>query len=180
MSTEYLLLEDVANLGRSGDVVTVKAGFARNFLIPKKKATVLDAQKARLQTRLREERVKRAATDLKEAEALASHLDGIVLTTFAKVDPDGHMYGSVAATDIVKLLAESSAEIEKGNVALKHPIKKIGVHDIELKLKEGVSVFLKLQIIPEGGTAASLTADAQASEDAEVEVEVSQEETSAE
>ncbi len=151
MKQNLLLLEDVDGLGRSGDVVTAKPGFIRNFLLPQKKAVIADKQTLKMQARLKEEREKRAAVDRKEAEELAAKFAELVLSTEVKIDPDGKMYGSVTTLDIARLLQENGYAIERKNVLLAHPIKTMGVHSIELKLKEGVPATFKLEVTPEGG-----------------------------
>lgn len=152
MPSKLLLLEDVDALGRKGEVVNVKSGYARNFLLPRGFGVIADKNALRMQARLKEEREKQAAVDRKESEALANSLEGVVLTTIVKVDHDGHMYGSVSALDIIHLLKEqNSLEIEKRFVQLNHPIKEIGVHPIKIKMKEGITAELTLKIVPEEG-----------------------------
>jgi large subunit ribosomal protein L9 len=146
MQNQLLLIEDVDDLGRSGDVVSVKPGYSRNFLLPKKKAVVADKFTLRMQAKLKDERLKRAEIDRKDAEELASKLDGMVLSIEVKVDPDGHMYGSVAAVDIVRLFEKEGIVLERRNVVLLQPIKTLGEHVIQLKLKEGVPATITLKI----------------------------------
>jgi large subunit ribosomal protein L9 len=146
MRNQLLLLEDVEDLGRSGDIVSVKPGYCRNFLLPQKKAVVADKYTLRMQTKLKEERSKRAETDRKEAEEMAKKIEGMVFSIEVKVDPDGHMYGSVSALDIVRLFEEKGIVIERRNVVLIHPIKTLGVHPINLKLKEGVPANITLKV----------------------------------
>jgi large subunit ribosomal protein L9 len=150
MQNQLLLLEDVEDLGRSGDVVSVKPGYSRNFLVPQKKAVVADTFTLRLQARLKSERAQRAVQDKAESEAMAEKVNGMVLTTEVKVDPDGHMYGSVAAVDIVRLFDEAGVKLERRNIVLVHPIKSLGSHAIHLKLKEGVPAQVTLNIVAEG------------------------------
>lgn len=150
MATELLLIEDVDSLGRSGDIVSVKPGFARNFLIPQKKALVLDANAKKMQMRLREERMKRAAVDRKESEDKAERMNGMVLSVAVKLDPEGHMYGSVSVLDILKLLSEKGIEMDKHSVRLPHSIKNAGDHTIDFRLKEGVKASIKLKVFGEG------------------------------
>lgn len=146
---QVLLLEDVETLGRSGDIVTVKPGYARNFLLPKKRAVVAEKHLVRLQEKLKEERAKKASGDKKESDALAKDLLTKVLKTQVKIDAEGHMYGSVTQADIVKLFKEQlNIEIERRNVVLAKPIKKMGEIEVELKLKEGVPAKIKLEITP--------------------------------
>jgi len=148
---QVLLLEDVDSLGRSGEIVTVKPGYARNFLLPKKRAVVAEKHLVRLQERLKEERAKKAATDKKESEALAKELVDKVLKTQVKIDAEGHMYGSVTQADIVKLFKEQlNIELDRRNIILPKPIKKIGEFEVELKLKEGVLAKVRLEIKPAG------------------------------
>jgi large subunit ribosomal protein L9 len=146
MQNQLLLLEDVEELGRSGDLVTVKPGYARNFLIPQKKAVVADNFTLRLRARLMEEREKQAIVDKKEAEELAGRYASLELSTEVKVDAEGRMYGSVAAVDIVKVCAKADLSIERKNVVLPHPIRELGIHNIQLKLKEGVIATFKLNV----------------------------------
>lgn len=150
MRNQLLLIEDVEDLGRSGDIVSVKPGYSRNFLLPKKKAVIADKFTLRMQAKLKAERAKQAEIDRGEAEELAKKIDGMVLTIEVKVDPDGHMYGSVSATDIIHLFEKEQVKLERRNIVLTHPIKTLGNHPIQLKLKEGVPAKITLQVVGEG------------------------------
>jgi len=150
MKNQLLLIEDVDDLGRSGDVVSVKPGYARNFLLPQKRAVVADKRTLRMQAKLKEERAKKAAVDKKDAEVLSEKINGMTLVIEVKVDPEGHMYGSVAAMDIVRLFGEQGFQLEKRNVVLPHLIKSLGVYDLNLKLKEGVPAAFVLKVVAEG------------------------------
>ncbi|MFZ4099734.1 MAG: 50S ribosomal protein L9 [Chlamydiia bacterium] len=147
---DLLLIDDVEFLGRTGDLVAVRPGYARNFLVPQKKAVRASKATLRLQVKLRAERQQLAAQDLADAQDLVKRLEGIELKTEVKVDPEGSMYGSVTATDIVQLLAAHSIEVEKRYIALVHPIKELGIHHVPLKLKEGVTAEVLLKVLPEG------------------------------
>lgn len=159
MDNQLLLLEDVGRLGRKGDIVKVKPGFARNFLLPQKKAIVATTGALRMRLKLQQEREKQALKDKVEADALAKVIEGKILKTEVKVDPAGHMYGSVSAQDIVKLFEEQGVVIERNYVNLVHPIKMTGEHKVELRFKEDVVTFFLLHIIPEGQTLAVKTAE---------------------
>lgn len=151
MATKLLLIEDVDDLGRSGDIVSVKEGYARNFLLPKKFGIFADKNALRRQAELQEARRKKAVADKAESDELAKALEVLVLSAEVKVDPEGHMYGSVTHQDILKLLHEQHGiELEKKFIVQKQPIKQTGTHRIELKLKEGVPAFFTLKINPEG------------------------------
>lgn len=150
MQNQLLLLQDVDELGRSGDLVRVKPGYARNFLLPQKKAVVADKFTLRMQAKLKAERAQLAEVDRKESEDIAAKITGMVLAVEVKVDPDGHMYGSVSATDIVRLFEKEGINLEKRNIVLPQPIKTLGVHPIHLKLKEGVPAQVTLKVNGEG------------------------------
>ncbi len=149
MKQQYLLISDVEDIGRSGEVISVKPGFARNFLLPNQKAVPANNHTLRMQARLKEERSKQADVDRREAEALAAKLNGLTLTTTVKVDPEGNMYGSVGYSDIVELFAKEGFQMDRRNIGLNKPIKVIGAHPLTLKLKEGVSCAYTLNIVGE-------------------------------
>lgn len=150
MKNQLLLLEDVDGVGRSGDIVSVKPGFARNFLIPKQKAVVAQKHLVRLQERLREERAKKAVVDKADALELAKKLEGQTLSIEMKFDAEGHMYGSVTAHDVAALFKDQlGIELDKKNVLIPKGIKEKGTHKVELRLKEGIPAAVILQIIPE-------------------------------
>jgi len=146
MQNQLLLLSDVENVGRTGDVVKVRPGFARNFLLPQKKAVVADKYTLKLQAKLQQERAEQSKADTQQALVLAERFQSMQLSMVVKVDPDGHMYGSVAATDIVKLLEKEGIPLERKNIVLPQPIREIGIHQVQLKLKEGVPAVFTLDI----------------------------------
>ena len=150
MMMKVLLLDDVEDLGRKGEVFQVRPGYAFNYLIPQQLAIIADKAALKKQARLREERRVKAEQDKKEAETLALQLQGETIETTAKVDHEGHMYGSVSQLDIVQLLKlKTGISLEKKMVHLKHPIKEVGVNAIPIRLKEGVEVEITLKIVPE-------------------------------
>lgn len=150
MAAKLLLIDDVEALGRSGDIVTVRPGYARNFLLPQGLAMIADKNTIRMQAKLQEERKQKAIVDKKESEELAARIEGLAITTTVKVDHDGHMYGSVTNADIAHLIQEQSGiTVEKRSIQLKHAIKTVGEHTINIKLKEGVTTSIKLTVAPE-------------------------------
>lgn len=141
MSQKLLLIEDVDTLGRSGDVVSVRPGYARNFLLPNRLAVVANKEALRRQAKLQETRKAKALADKQEAEAVKAKLEDLSIEKVVKVDHEGHMYGSVSSQDIVDLIRKASGvQLEKRSVQLAHPIKRTGSHNISLKLKEEVIV----------------------------------------
>lgn len=150
MPNKLLLLQDIEGLGRAGEVVPVRPGHARNFLLPQKFAVIADAHALRMQARLQEERRQRAAIDKRESEAMAEQIQALTLTTEVKIDQEGHMYGSVSAVDIMHLLKEKAGiALEKRSIQLPHSLKEVGVYTIKLKLKEGILSEFTLKIVPE-------------------------------
>ncbi len=151
MSMKLLLIQDVESLGRKGNIVSVREGYARNFLLPKKFAMIADKNTLRMRERLEAERAAQAAVDHKESEALAKNFEGKMVTTFVKVDHDGHMYGSVASQDVVQLIKEQlNIDLEKRSINMKHHLKATGTHPVEIKLKEGVKASINVRILAEG------------------------------
>lgn len=151
MKQKLLLLDDVTDLGRSGEIVEVRPGYARNYLLPQKFAIVANRNTIRKQQRLQEERAKKTEIDRKDSDELAQKIKNKLFTIEVKVDPEGHLYGSVAAADISDLLQKEGFPVEKKNVPLPKAIKKLGEYPLILKLKEGVTANIKLKIMSEGG-----------------------------
>lgn len=152
MANKLLLMKDVDDLGRSGDIVSVKPGFARNFLLPQGFAVLADKRALKMQAQLQEARRLRAVEDKKESEEFAVAIEGVTITTFVKVDQEGHMYGSVSAHDVAELLSQQiSRVVEKKAIqnSLKHPIKETGVFPLTAKLKEGITASFTLKVVPE-------------------------------
>ena len=156
MKQQLLLLEDVDALGKKGELVSAKPGYVRNFLLPKRLAVVASPNTLRKQERLRSERAKQAIIDRQESEELAKQIESVPLEIKVKVDPEGHMYGSVSAADIALIFQERGLPVERKNVMLTKPIKETGIKEISIKLKEGINVATKVSIIPEGINVAGL------------------------
>lgn len=150
MKQQLLLLEDVEALGKKGEIVSAKPGYVRNFLLPQKFAVIASPNTLRKQERLRAERAKQAIIDRKESEELVIQIEATSLEIRVKVDPEGHMYGSVSAADIAQLFQERGLPVDKKSILVPKPIKVTGLHKISLKLKEGVMASVQLAIIPEG------------------------------
>ena len=149
MGNQLLLIEDVEDLGKKGEIVAVKPGYARNFLLPQQKAVIADKYTLRLQARLLEERAKQAVVDKKEAEGLAERINGMQLSIEVKVDAEGHMYGSVSVADILRLFEKEGIVLTRRSVLLAQPIKALGQATLNLKLKEGVPASCTLHVIRE-------------------------------
>ena len=148
MSIEILLLSDVANLGKAGDVVKVAPGYARNYLLPKDLAApVTNAALKRLE-KLRKERAELARIQLVEAKDKAAKLANISVTIREKSTDGQSLYGSVHAADIIKALdADNKIALDKSQIVLPEPIKTIGQFDVEVKLHAEVTATLKVWVV---------------------------------
>jgi large subunit ribosomal protein L9 len=137
---QVILLERVEKLGTIGDVVTVKDGFARNFLLPRKKALRANEANRKVFEASRERLEAENASRRTDAEKEAKTLDGVSVTLIRQASNTGQLYGSVAVRDIVEALVAEGHKVNKGQVVLAKPIKSIGVHDVRVALHPEVAV----------------------------------------
>ncbi len=143
---DIILLERVAKLGQMGDVVSVKEGYARNFLLPQKKALraseanvkAFEAQKAQLEARNLETR--------KEAQDLAARLDGKQFVLIRSAADSGALYGSVSTRDAADAAREDGFDIDRKQIVLSNPIKELGLHDVHVRLHPEVEATIKLNV----------------------------------
>ena len=143
---DVILLERVEKLGAIGDVVTVKDGFARNFLLPRKKALraneankkVFEANRARIEA----ENANRRA----EAEVESKTFDNATVTLIRQASNVGQLYGSVAVRDLVEALVADGHKVNKSQIVLDRPIKAIGVYDVRVALHPEVAVTVKVNV----------------------------------
>ncbi|HEX5109261.1 MAG TPA: 50S ribosomal protein L9 [Vicinamibacterales bacterium] len=147
---EVILREHVDNLGRRGEVVKVAAGYARNYLLPRKLA--LPATEGNKQHVARERRIMEAreAEEKSKAEAIAARLGSVPVTIARRVGETDQLYGSVTAGDISEFLKTKGFDVDKRKLILPEPIKTLGDHDVPLKLHREVTVALKVQVVKEG------------------------------
>jgi len=147
---DVILLQKVENLGGLGDVVAVKAGYGRNFLVPTGRAVpATAANMAELEER-RAELEKAAADSLKAAEKRKAKLDGMAVTIPCKAGDEGRLFGSVGTADIAKAVTEAGAELDKQEVRLPEgPFRAIGEFDVVVHLHSDVDATLKLTVAAE-------------------------------
>ena len=144
---EIILMEKVVNLGQLGDIVKVKDGYARNFLIPQGKAKrATSANKAQFEARRAELEAQQAAL-LAQAQARATKLEGLVLAITQKAGVDGRLFGSVGSNDVVEALAAQGIEAAKTEVRLPNgPLKVVGEHQVTLALHTDVIATLTVAV----------------------------------
>ena len=143
---EVILLERVEKLGAIGDVVKVKDGFARNFLLPNKKALRANESNRKLFETNRSKIEADNAERRSEAEKSATGVDGKTVQLIRQASNTGQLYGSVSARDIVEALEGEGAKVTKSQVILNRPIKTIGVHEVKIALHPEVSVTVKVNV----------------------------------
>lgn len=147
---QIILLEKVVNLGNLGDVVKVKDGYARNYLIPQGKAKrATEANLAQFEKR-RAELEKSQAEALEAAQAAAGRLEGLMLQITAKAGVDGRLFGSVTNHDIVEALAAQGHEVEKGSVRMPEgPLKQVGDYPLVVALHTDVHATITVSVLGE-------------------------------
>ena len=143
---EVILLERVEKLGAIGDVVTVKNGFARNYLLPNKKALRANESNKKLFEANRAKIEADNATRRTDAEAASKGIDGKTVQLIRQASNTGQLYGSVSARDIVEALDADGAKVTKSQIVLDRPIKAIGVHEVRVALHPEVSVTVKVNV----------------------------------
>ena len=148
---EVILLEKVQRLGGLGDKVSVKAGYARNFLIPKGIAVAATPKNVVEFEARREELERREAEALAAAGNRAAGLDGVEITVFRKAGESGRLFGSVGAADVALALTESGHEISRQEVRMPDgdTIRQVGEYDVTIHVSAGVDASIRLKVEPE-------------------------------
>jgi large subunit ribosomal protein L9 len=145
---QIILLEKIANVGNLGDVVKVKDGYARNFLIPQGKAKRATPENLKVIEARRAELEKAAGDKLAAAQALAGKMEGSVLRITQKAGVDGRLFGSVTNADIVEALKAQGVEVEKAMVRMPSgPLKQVGDHPVSVALHTDVSANITVTVV---------------------------------
>jgi large subunit ribosomal protein L9 len=143
---QIILQEDVDKLGHRGDVVTVKPGYARNFLLPQKLAVEATAGNLKAIERIRTSLAKKTATELEAAQKQAELLNGVGVKFTRKTGENDQMFGSVTSADVAEALAAQGFKIDKRQVQLGEPIKIIGESDVTIKVFRDVTAQIKVTV----------------------------------
>jgi len=146
---KLILREDIRGLGDAGDVVSVKPGYARNFLVPHGKATV--ASEARIQELEHHRRAiaEKVAKDLKDLRATKDRLEQLELQVAAKAGEEGKLFGSVTVIQVAELLAEKGYAVDRRKIQLGDSIKELGEHSVPVQLHRDVTATVKLIVTAE-------------------------------
>ena len=154
---EVILIDDVFELGRRGDVVKVASGYGRNFLIPKKLAVPATPGNLKMVEQQRVALAKREAKDRGEAEILAAELGQIHIVVSRKAGDTGVLFGSVTSKDLTDVLAANGITLDRRKILLHQPIKSIGNYTVEVRPHSDVDASLLLSVFPEAGEQISKT-----------------------
>ena len=147
---KVILTEEIRGLGTRGDVVNVKDGYARNFLLPKNLAR--EATPGNLKN-IEQERKKWALLAEQEksaAQKAADSVKGTRITIQKRVGENGHLFGSVTANEIADALEAKGIQVDKRRIELAHPIKDAGLHDVEVRLHRDVTAQIQVEVVPLG------------------------------
>jgi large subunit ribosomal protein L9 len=167
-TTEVILTEKVAHLGAEADVVKVKRGYARNFLIPRGKAMEVNPTALKRLNLLKTKRAEREAKELNESEELARRINKLKINMELETGEQGKAFGSITAADIAeKLKGElgGKTEVDRHRIHLEKPIKEAGAHEVQIKLHADVVAKLTVNVRAKGSAEAAEAAKAEAAEE---------------
>lgn len=146
---EIILKEDVVNLGYKNDIVNVKAGYGRNFLIPTGKAVIASPSAKKMLAEELKQRAHKLEKIKKDAEAVAAKLEGVALTIATKVSSTGTIFGSVTNIQIADELSKLGHEIDRKIIVVKDAVKEVGSYKAVVKLHKEVSVEIPFEVVAE-------------------------------
>ncbi len=147
---KVILTQTIESLGIIGSEVEVKPGYARNYLLPQKKAVLATPENRQRMEREREKVELQIAKERKLAEEMAKRLEGVVCRIPAKVAEEDRLYGSVTGRDILEALAAQDIAIEKRMLLLSEPIKKLGTYQVPIRVYKGVEPTITVDVVAEG------------------------------
>ena len=145
-STNVLLREDVDNLGARGEIVKVKAGFARNYLLPRKLAIQANAGNKAVVEQMKAASVRKSAKEKTQAEELAKQFDGLSVSFERRAGEGDHLFGSVTSGDIAEAVAKKGITMDRRQIQLHDPLKSLGEFTVPVKLHKDVTAHLKVVI----------------------------------
>jgi large subunit ribosomal protein L9 len=148
-NVKLILKEDVSGLGHAGDVVSVKPGYAKNFLVPEGKATVASEAKIREVEHLKRQIAEKVAKQLSDLKKSKKALEALDLQVKAKAGEEGKLFGSVTAAQVAELIAARGIEIDRRKIDLPEPIKELGEHSVSVRLHRDVVATLRLKVTAE-------------------------------
>ncbi len=151
-SIDVLLTEDVTSLGSQGDIVRVKPGYARNFLLPQGLATVATEHNKKMVERHKLRVAELQAQRVKQLRGQADAVSKYSVTLEANANKEGHLYGSIVATDISKALKSAGYQVEADHIKLDGPLKELGMYTVRVELHSDVKTEVKVWVVPAATT----------------------------
>ncbi len=148
-TTEVLLVQPVEGLGGEGDQVKVRAGYARNYLLPRKIAVTLNASNKKHVDALKKRRAQREQSEVTSAQELAKTLEKTSLAFAVKTGEGGRMFGAITAQDVHEKLVAAGIDLDKKKIHLFTPVRTLGRHEVKVKLHPEVSVDLTFDVVSE-------------------------------
>ncbi|MBN2069619.1 MAG: 50S ribosomal protein L9 [Opitutales bacterium] len=148
-TTELLLLTPIEDLGNEGDQVNVKAGYARNYLLPRKLAVPVTRANRKQVEVLQKRRDERLRKELEAATAIKEKIEKVSVAIAVKTGPGGKVFGAVTAQNLIERLADEGIALEKKQVSLYTPAKSLGKHTTRIRLHEDISVDFEFEIVSE-------------------------------
>jgi len=146
---EVILREDVEKLGHRGQVIKVAAGYARNYLLPKRLAVAATESNKKIVEQERDAYLRREAKVKTEADDLAKMLASVNLTIAQRVGDEGHLFGSVTSKDVADALERQNYTIDRRKIHLDEPIKQVGEYKIPIRLHRDVTAEVTVNVVPE-------------------------------
>lgn len=146
---KVLLQTDLDNLGKAGEIVNVKDGYARNYLIPRKYAVLADEKNVRTFEHLKRQTDEKIRKMRKASEALAEKLAAVSLVIPCKVGEEGKLFGAVTAIQIAEELKKLGHDVDRRKISLDHPFKQVGEYEVKVKIDAVVSAAVKVSVVAE-------------------------------
>jgi len=146
---KVILKEDIHGVGKAGQIINVKDGYARNYLLPRGLALIADEKNLKVLEYQKKKFEEQAKKKRQDAESIAERLGDLELTIKAKAGEDQKLFGSITAKDIAEVLQKEGFSVDKKQINISEPIKRVGEHEVEVKLLSNVSAKLKINVVAE-------------------------------
>ena len=146
---KIILKQDIEKLGKAGEIVETKHGYARNFLIPNGSAVEASAANMKIYEQERRANERQKQQEMEEAQAFAEKLNGVSITAAVQVGEEEKVFGAVTSQNIADLLAEKGIEIDRKKIVLEEPLKALGVFEVPVKLHSQVEAQIKVWVVRE-------------------------------
>jgi large subunit ribosomal protein L9 len=150
-NVKLILVESIHRLGEAGDLVSVKPGFARNFLLPQGKALLATESRVKEFEHKRRIAEEKAARELKDLQGLKARLEALSISIGARAGESGKLFGSVTAAQVAEKIEAAGVHVDRRRIELRDPIKEVGVHTVAVKLLKELVAHVAINVVAEGG-----------------------------